>query len=359
MNKLNCFIFTILFLSCNKNGETIKPATENITESAYASGIIKSKNQYQVYSTVGGIISKIFVTENDLVKAGSPLMTISDETSKLNLKNASLASDYADLNANREKLIDLKNNIALAQSKCSNDSLLYIRQQNLWSQNIGTRFELEQKELAYQNSKTALQSARIKYNDLLKQLEFNAAQSKNNLAITRYKENDLTIKSEIDGKVYSINKKRGEMVNPQTALATIGDATHFLLELQIDEYDIVKVKLGQKVLITMDSYHGRIFEATILKIDPLMDPHSKSFSVEAGFVSQPPVLYPNLTVEANIIIATKANALTIPRNYLVNDSLVLIGKDKMKAVTTGLKDYHKVEIIKGLTANNIIYKPQQ
>ena len=359
MNKLKYFIFSILFFSCNKKGETTKPATENISESVYASGIIKTKNQYQVFSTVSGNISKIFVTENDRVKTGSPLMIISDETSRLNVRNASLASNYADLNANREKLVDLKNNIALAQSKCSNDSMLYIRQQNLWNQNIGSRFELEQKELAYQNSKTALQSAKIKYNDLLKQLELNDAQSKNNLAISRYRESDLTIKSEIDGKVYSLNKKRGEMVNPQTALATIGDATRFLLELQIDEYDIVKIKLGQKVLVAMDSYKGRIFEAAISKIDPLMDTHSKSFLVEAEFVTQPPVLYPNLTVEANIIIATKENALTIPRNYLVDDSLVLIAKNKTKSVTTGLKDYQKVEIIKGITANDIIYKPQQ
>lgn len=359
MNRLNYLIFAALFFSCNKSWETTKPAAENITESVYASGVIKTKNQYQVFSTVSGNISKIFVTENDLVKAGSPLMTIADETSKLNLRNASLASGYADINANREKLLDLKNNIALAQSKCSNDSLLYIRQQNLWNQNIGARFELEQKELAYQNSKTALQSAKIKYNDLLKQLELNDAQSKNNLAISRYKENDLTIKSEMDGKVYSLNKKRGEMVNPQTALATIGDATHFLLELQIDEYDIVKIKPGQKILVAMDSYKGRIFEAAISKINPLMDARSKSFLVEAEFVTQPPVLYPNLTAEANIIIATKENALTIPRNYLVNDSLVLIAKDKMKAVVTGLKDYQKVEIIKGITANDIIYKPRQ
>jgi HlyD family secretion protein len=358
MNKLNCFIFAILFFSCNKNVETTRPVTENITESVYASGIIKTKNQYQVFSTVSGNISKVFVTENDRVKTGSPLMLISDETSRLNRQNASLASDYAELSANREKLIDLKNNIALAQSKCSNDSLIFMRQHNLWNQNIGTRLELEQKELAYQNSKTMLQSAKIKYNDLLKQLELNAAQSKNNLAISRYKESDLTIKSEMDGKVYSLNKKRGEMVNPQTALAIIGDATHFLLELQIDEYDIVKIKLGQKVLVSMDSYKGRIFEATISKIDPLMDTHSKSFLVEAEFVNQPPVLYPNLTVEANIIIASKVNALTIPRNYLVEDSLVLIEKDEKKTVVTGLKDYQKVEIIKGLTANDIIYKPQ-
>jgi len=358
MSKLNYFIFSILLFSCNNKVEKTRPVIENITESVYASGIIKTRNQYQVFSTVSGIISKIWVTENDLVKTGSPLMLISDETSRLNRQNATLASEYAELNANREQLIDLKNNIALAQSRCSNDSLLFMRQQNLWNQNIGTRMELEQKELAYQNSKTMLQSAKIRYNDLLKQLKLNAAQSKINLAISSYRESDLTIKSEIEGKIYSLNKKRGEMINPQTPLAVIGDATHFLLELQVDEYDIVKIKLGQKVLVSMDSYKGRIFQATISKINPLMDRHSKSFLVEAEFVSQPWVLYPNLTAEANIIIATKENALTIPRNYLVDDSLVLIEKDKKKTVVAGLKDYQKVEIIKGLTANDIIYKPQ-
>lgn len=145
--KLTSIIFTIIFFSCNNSTEKIKPVTENITESVYAAGIIKTKNQYQVFSTVSGIINKIFVTENDLVRSGSPLMLVSDETSKINRENAGLVAGYADLNANKEKLTDLKNSITHAQSKYRNDSLIFKRQQNLWNQNIGSRLELEQKEL--------------------------------------------------------------------------------------------------------------------------------------------------------------------------------------------------------------------
>jgi hypothetical protein len=89
-----------------------------------------------------------------------------------------------------------------------------------------------------------------------------------------------------------------------------------------------------------------------------MNERSKSFSVEAVFLTQPPVLYPNLTAEANIVIQEKKRALTIPVNYLVNDSTVLISKNKTRVVKTGLKDYQKVEILNGLTAGDIIYKPQ-
>ncbi|MEO8961020.1 MAG: efflux RND transporter periplasmic adaptor subunit [Ginsengibacter sp.] len=349
---------SVLFFSCNNKIENTKPITENITESVYASAIVKTENQYQVFATVNGIINKIFVTENDLVKKGDPLIKVTDESSTIDRENASLAASYADVSANREKLADAKNSIALAQSKSSNDSLLYQRQMNLWNEKIGTKNEVEQRELAYKNSKNMLVSAELRYKDLLKQLEFNARQAKNNLSISRYRESDFIIKSEMNGKVYFLIKEQGEMVTPQTALAIIGDASVFLLEMQIDEYDISKIKLEQAVLLTMDSYKGEVFEAKVSKIIPIMNERSKSFTVEAEFVKQPPVLYPNLTAEANIIIQIKKDALTISRTYLINDSFVMVGKDKMKKVSTGLKDYQKVEIINGLSSGDIIFKPQ-
>jgi HlyD family secretion protein len=348
----------LFFISCGNKVEQTKPVVENITESVYAAGVINAKNQYQVFSTVSGIINKIVVTENDLVKAGSPLMLVGDETTKINRENASLSADYASINANREKLAELKNNIILAQNKYENDSLSLKRQQNLWNKNIGTKFELEQKELAYRNAKTSLESVKIRYADQLKQLQLNAELSKNNLAISKSREKDFVIKSDKEGKVYSLFKKQGEMVGPQTALAIIGDAAIFLIELQIDEYDIVKIKTGQKVLVSMDSYKGEVFEAVISKINPMMSERTKSFLAEAEFTKQPPALYPNLTVEANIVIKVKEKALTIPRNYLIDDSLVLIDKNKKKFVVTGLKDYQKVEILNGLSSNDIIYKPK-
>ena len=358
-NITSCLYLIAFILSCNPKQEKTHPIRENITESVYASAIIKSKDQYELYATVNGIIHRIYLTENDLVKAGTPIMQITDNSVAIDRKNAALAAEYSAVHANREKLADQENAIAVARFKKSQDSLLFKRQQNLWSQNIGTRVELEQRELAFRNSEAALASAKLKYNDLLKQLEFTAGQSKNNLAISQTKEKDFTIESKIDGKIYALTKERGEIVTPQTPLGIIGDARIFLLEMQVDEYDIAKVQLGQIVLVTMDSYKGEVFEGAVSKIDPFMNERTKSFTVEATFTKQPQVLYPNLTAQANIIIKEKKNALTIPRNYLINDSLVLIQKDKRKEVKTGIKDYRKVEILSGLTADDIIYKPAE
>lgn len=332
---------------------------QDITETVYASGIVKSKNQYQVYATINGLIQEVLVTEGDLVKKDQPIIKIINEASELNRENAQLAAAYADVNANKDKLNELKINIDLAKTKMQNDSLLLQRQRTLWAQQIGTQNDLYQRELAYQNSLTAYQAAILRYNDLQKQLHFAAKQARKNLEISTSLSADYTIRSKTDGKVYNILKEKGEMVNPQSPVAVIGDARDFLLELQVDEYDIAKVKLGQQVLISMDSYKGQVFEGTISKIDPIMDERSRSFTVEATYTKQPPVLYPNLTVEANIVIQTKKNALTIPRNYLTDDDYVITADNKKQKVTTGLKDYQRVEIVSGLNKDDVLLKPAQ
>lgn len=351
------FLLLGLLLSCN-NQEKIKPTFENISESVYAAGTIKANHQYEIFSTVSGIVDKILVTENDLVRVGTPLISIASNAAKISRANAELQATFEGLETNQDKLKELQDNINLAAIKYSNDSLLFKRQENLWQEHIGSKVELEQKKITLEKSKNELASARIKYDNLYRQLRLNAGQSRNYRTLSIENENDYTIKSNAEGKVYSIVKEKGEMVTPQMALGIIGDAGNFIIELQIDEFDITKIKKGQTLFVSMDSYKGKVFEAEIQKIYPVMNDRTKSFLVEAAFKTTPALLYPNLTVEANILIQTKQRAMVIPRSYLVNDSMVLTGINKLTTVVTGFKDYSKVEIIRGLTPEEYIYKPK-
>lgn len=357
MKFLTPFIAAALLLSCKSKQEKTSPVEEKITESVYASGIVKSKNQYQVFSAVGGLVKEIFVTEGDIVKKGDAVMRLSDITARLNSENAKIAVDYSSVAANADKLNALKIDIANAKAKMDNDASLLEKQRNLWNQGIGTRNELDQRELIHTNAVNAYNAAKLRYNDLQQQLNFQAKQSQKKLEISNTATNDYTIKSEVSGKVYNVLKEKGEMVNTQTPVALIGDAGGFTLELQVDEYDIARVKIGQKILLSMDSYKGQVFEAMVEKINPAMNVQSKSFTVEAAFVVPPPALYPNLTAEANIIINVKEKALTIPRNYLVDDGYVILSNKEKRKVTTGLKDYQKIEILSGLSISDVIIKP--
>ncbi len=359
MNNRVFILALLLFgMGCKHKTATTHATTEDITASVYASGIVKSTNQYQVFATVNGIVEQVLVSEGDMVEVGTPVFYISNETSKLNTQNAELAAAYSDFNTNRNKLKELKVNIDFARAKLSSDSLQYVRQQNLFKQQVGSAFDLEQRLLAYQNSASTYQAALLRYDELYKQLNFASEQGKKNLLISKKQENDFTIKSEIKGKVYSLLKEKGEMVSLQTPLAIIGDASHFMLELQVDEYDIVRIAKGQKILVTLDSYKESVFEAKVEKIYPIMNERTKTFMVEALFTKAPQILYPNLTVEANIVIQTKKNALTIPRNVLSNDNTVTKSNGDKVQVKTGLKDYNKVEILSGISVSDELIIPE-
>ncbi len=358
LHQVGLSLFFLCLFACGSSDvDKITPERKAITESVYASGNIKAVDQYEAFTNASGPIQEIFVQEGDSVSIGTPLLAVFSEREKLSRENAEIAKAYADQQANQSKLRDLQLSIDLAKSKMQNDSLLYLRQKNLHEQNIGTDVEFEQKRLAWENAKTAYESLVIRYNDLKREIEFNAKSATKNLAISRVLESDYVLKSKINGKVYAILKEKGEMVTPQVTLAVLGSANDFLLELQVDEYDIAKVKVGQKVSVSMDSYKGEVFEAVVTKVYPIMDTQSKSFTVEAKFTKTPPRLYPNLSLEANIITEVKENTLVIPRGYLIADSLVVNENEDTLKVQVGIRNYQFAEILEGLDASTVLIKP--
>lgn len=344
-------------LGCSPKSETTSPKEVGITESVYASGKIKSRNQYQVFSTVTGTIEEILIKEGDLIQANQPLLRLKNNAAALTSENARLAARFAEIDQNKNRLNELRLSAQVAKTKLQNDSLLWVRQNNLYQQNIGSRAEWEQRQLAFESAKVAYQSAFIRYRELDRQINLSAEQSRLTAAIASQQLQDFTIVSKINGRLYELLKTQGELVTPQTPLATLGAADDFFLELEIDETDIARVQLGQRVLVTLSSYPDQLWEASVSEIKPIMNERSKLFGLEATFTKPPVKLFPNLTAEANIIIQSKAKTLTIPRAYLLNDSTVKLQSGELRAVTVGLKDYQKAEILSGLLVTDVLVKP--
>ena len=117
MKQLVLFAVGIMLFSCGKKQETSLPSLGPITESIYASGVLKTADQYQAYVTVNGIISQILVKEGDSVHVGSPLVSITNETQRFAAENASLAANFNDISANSGKLDEAKLVIESAKNK--------------------------------------------------------------------------------------------------------------------------------------------------------------------------------------------------------------------------------------------------
>jgi len=351
-------IISLLTFGCGSDEEKIYPQRGNITESIYASGVVKARNQYQAFSVATGIIEQILVKDGDSVKMGDPIVIIYNETGRLNRESAELARAFSARQANQDRLRDMEINIDVSKGQYENDSLMMERQKRLRSQGVGSEADYERRELNFRNSKAAYQAGKIRLDELIREIDFQERQANKNVQISRAQEDDYLVTSKIDGVVYTLLKEEGELVSPQSAVAVIGSASDFGLELEVDEYDIARVRVGQKIFISMDSYRGRVFEARVVKINPIMNQVSKSFTVEADFVSKPPQLYPFLTLEANIVVEYREDVLIIPRNYLYQDHFVITADNDTVTVEVGIKDFQKAEIVKGISEETALIQPR-
>ncbi len=360
LHKILLFFSIIFLVSCTKKDKgEIKPTKGTITESVYASGVVKSENQYTVYATVNGVLQKINVVVGQSIVQGQSLFQIESDKASLNTENARLAYQLSNENSRyiQDKIAEMETKVQTAKDKLTLDQSVYNRNKNIKQYNVISEVDYERVELAYKNSKSNYEAAVKQLSQLRIQLKNDQYKNSNNLKISEKAQSDFDVKSAFSGELFDVLVKEGTLITPQMPLAVIGKKNAYLLELDVDEYDMVKVVVGQKVVVTLDSYKGKSFNAKVTKIYPIMDERSRTFKIEAHFDTLPPKLYPNLTAEANIIIQTKKEVLTIPKSYLINDEYVLVNEDEKRKVKIGLNDYQNVEILEGLKAEDKIYKP--
>ncbi|MBT8245975.1 MAG: HlyD family efflux transporter periplasmic adaptor subunit [Winogradskyella sp.] len=358
MKYFNYILLIIFLMSCSDKTDKILPEEQVLTESVYASVTIQPDSLYQSYAIVSGILDANLVEEGDAVIKDEIIIQIINNTPKLNTQNSKLALDLAKQNYKGSAAIlnSIKDEIEATRLKYKNDSINYYRQENLWKQNIGSKVQYDSKKLNYELSSNSLRLLQSKYTRTKNELETAVQQAQNNYLSALINTKDFAVKSKINGKVYALYKEPGEIVTTMEPLAAIGSTNNFIIELLVDEVDIVRIAKGQNILITLDAYNNEVFKGKVSKIYPKKDERNQTFLVEGVFNNAPPKLYPGLSGEANIVIAKRDNALTIPKTYLIDGSKVKTD-DGIVTVETGLQSMEHVEILLGITKETYIHKP--
>lgn len=360
LNVFSIGLLVILLTSCGPKHEPILPEKGNITASVYASVTVWPDSMYRVYASVSGILEKHLVEEGDSIRPGAPLMHLTDATPRLSTENARLQMELARQNysSSSTPLKDLEVQIQTAELTYRDDSINFRRQEKLWSQQIGSLADFENRKLAFERSRNQLQRLLSEYERLQKDLKSQMIQAQNTYQSSVVKTSDYTLRSTIKGKVYALYKEPGEGVLPNEPLALLGSPNVFLAELLVDEIDIVQIHEGQLALITLDAYPETVFKTQVTKIYPQKDERSQTFTVEARFEKAPDILYPGLSGEANIIIAHRENVLTIPKDYLVGRDSVRTAQGVRKIVT-GIETLDRIEIREGIDATTELLRPDQ
>lgn len=348
-----------LFFSCGKKRESIHPEYKDMMEAVYSSLTIQPDDEYRVNASIGGYLDQVLVKEGDFVKKGDLMFTISNKPIQLNQENAKLAMDLMRENYSGQANIleEMKLSLRSAQIKMSNDSVNFNRFVDLDKKNACSKVELDNARLAYQVSKNSYLALKTQLDRKQQELKNQLNQSKNNLDASASKTDDYYIKSNINGKVFQVNKEKGELVSLQEPIAILGDGSKFTIEMLIDEVDISEVELGQKVLVTLEAYGDKVFEANVTEIAPKMDEKTQTFKLKARFTKAPKKLYMGLSGEGNIVVREGVKALVIPADYLMPGNLVETDKGKIK-VKVGLVNWDYVQILSGVDKNTLIYKPE-
>lgn len=351
----------LLWAGCKPKYETLTPKLAPITEAVFASGSIDPKDAYIVTSLSDGFITKVLVSENDLVRDGQLLFQLDNRQQSTQVAIAKNNLRYANINAAEDApaLQQIKTQIASAKVKMETDSVTWMRYEQLYKTHSVSKQDLDNAALSYQSSRNSYINTLENYRAAANRANQDLVNSHAQLQGAEESNQYYTLAAIGNSKVYQIFKKQGDLVRKGDQVAQLGNPDSIVINLDVDEGNVSKVKPGQLVLVELNTEKNKTYEAYVSKIYPHFNEKTQSYKIEARFVHQQPGLISGTQLQANIITDKKEKALLVPRNYLQSNNSILVKRtDKIDTahITTGIVSDEWVEVLSGLSATDNIAK---
>ena len=278
--------------------ETMKVERQNIHTSITATGTIEPVTSVTVGTQVSGIVAKLYVDYNSIVKKGQVIA----ELDKTNL--------ISELNRTRADLTS-------AQSTLDYQQANFNRYKTLFDKGLVSADEFENARLSYEKARQTVSSSR----ESVRKAETNLGYA--------------TITSPIDGVVLSKSVEEGQTVaasfNTPELFTIAQDLTDMRVIADIDEADIGGVKEGQRVTFTVDAFPDDHFEGKVTQVRQQATTSSNVVTYEV-VISAPNndlKLKPGLTANVTIYTFEKNNVLAIPTKALrFTPNEALLSKDQ-------------------------------
>lgn len=299
-----------------------KVATHTLQNSITATGTIEAVTSVTVGTQVSGIVNKLYVDYNSVVKKGQVIA----ELDKTNL--------ISELNT-------AKANLASTESNLSYQSANMKRYQTLYKKGLVSADEYENALLAYRQAKEQVVSSRE-----------NVQKAQTNLGYA-------TITSPIDGTVISKSVEEGQTVaasfNTPELFTIAKDLKNMQVIANVDEADIGGVAVGNRVNFTVDAYPDDTFEGVVkqVRLEATTTNNVVTYEVVISAPNADLKLKPGLTANVTIFTKEQADILSVANKALrFTPTKETVGKD-MKIVDC--KGKNKVWTLNGntLTAHSV------
>jgi HlyD family secretion protein len=319
--------------------ETTKAERQNIHTTITATGTIEPVTSVTVGTQVSGIVSKLYVDYNSVVKKGQVIAELdrTNLTSELNRAKAELTS---------------------AESTLSYETANFKRYQTLFDKGLVSANDYESAKLSYEKARQTVNSARE-----------SVQKAQTNLGYA-------TITSPIDGVVLSKSVEEGQTVaasfNTPELFNIAQDLTDMRVIADIDEADIGGVKEGQRVTFTVDAFPDDKFEGQVTQVrqEATTTSNVVTYEVVVSAPNKDLKLKPGLTANITIYTLEKNDVLAVPSKalrFMPNEALLKKGEQiedveaplkvwtlegntfKAHKVETGITNGMLTEIISGIS----------
>jgi HlyD family secretion protein len=348
---------------------------ESIVNTISTNGKIEPVQNFEAHAPMATTVKQVLVREGDTVKKGQLLLRLDDADARSQAAHAraQLRAAEANLHAvevggTQEEMLNTEAELVKARGELE-----------AARRNLEAMRRLQQRGAAapaeVQAAEERLKTAEAEANVLEQKVkggrysrpEVARAQAQVEEARAAYSAaQELVASSNIisprEGLVYSLPVREGAYVNPGDLLLQVADLKTIQVRGFVDEPDIGRLGVGQKVTVTWDALPGRMWEGTVTRVPTTVTLRGTRTVGEITVeVANPDLkLLPNTNVSVNVMTAKQDNALTVSREAVRQDGSsrfvyqIVDGELRPKTVQTGISNLTRVEIKQGLSEGDTV-----
>jgi HlyD family secretion protein len=342
-------------------------------------GKVEPVQNFEAHAPIATTVKRLLVKEGDQVRKGQLLLTLddSDIRSQAARAQAQMKSALATLAATKnsgtqEEVITLSTQLIKTRAARDAAQRNLDAYRRLQQQGAASPGEVRQAEQTLQSAQADLNLLEQKQKDRYSPPEVARTESAVAEAQAAYDDAEdalskSIVRAQFDGTVYSLPVKQGAFVQTGELLLQEADLSKVLVRAFVDEPDIGRLQIGQRVEATWDAVPGRTWIGTVNSVPSTVKPHLNRNVGETTCLidNQDHRLLPNINLGVTIVAAEHDNVLTLQRDAMhIDDSepyvfKIVEGHIKRQNIQFSLQNLTNVEVTSGLSAGDQVALPAE
>jgi RND family efflux transporter MFP subunit len=338
---------------------TVSVVRGRVVRAFYATGVVRPDFEYTIKSRAQGALVELNVREGQKVAAGQVLARVDDKQLRFEVAKAQAELQEAQAQARDDapQRLELLARLQEARTQAEISDREMTRVQSAFDKGVGSMGDLDASRRSHVQWVQATAALEGQLGTWKIESTRRADVAAANLRKAQADLGDTEVRAPIAGLVLERYVEANEVVSINEQLLLVADPADKLMKAAVDEEDIARTYIGQKVWMQLYAFGSpdpneppRLLEGRVQEILPTANPANKTYEVKVAFVAPPPELRVGMTAELNFIDAPPAadthTALVVPATAVMDGNVYRAEGARYVAVPVkvGVKALDKFEV---------------